>query len=157
MPPVSAFTRRVRRILLPFVAGLALAACPDGVQWSAQDKANARYIVRSLAATERAAQLVKELDARRASQAERDVAAAAWRAALVDALQVNDTVLTKAHRDLPRRWRQHYQRSLAELAEHYRSGGRAPGAASATRLNDFLRWYSATQPEFRWWRGGPGE
>jgi hypothetical protein len=156
MPPVSGPACRRARALLPFVAALALAGCPDGVHWSAQEKANARLLVRSLAVTAEATRLAAGIDARFATPAERGAVAAALRDALVAALQVNEPVLRKAHDELPRRWRGEYVRALQELIAYYEERRMPAGRNPGERLNAFLRWYRATQPEFRWWEGGPG-
>jgi hypothetical protein len=141
---------------LIIAASISIAACSSGIEWDSQEKANARLLVRSLQHAALASQLASATPAAAMTDAQRAAVAAALRAALHDALQVNDTVLHKAHDGLPKRWRREYQPALQALLAIY-AEGRAPRSRDpAQDFNAFLGWYRQTQPEFRWWPGGPG-
>lgn len=145
-----------RRIRSPIVAfTLLLAACSTGLEWSEPERRNAQHLVRALDATSAAARLagsdaVERMPAERRRRVAEHLTTARIQAALVD-----ESVLTKAHADLPKRWRREFQPALAALARHYETGLAPAGRDPALRINEFLSWYRSAEPEFRWWPGGP--
>lgn len=129
---------------------LSLTGCEQGVDWSPQEKENARHIFRSMDAMSRAATRANELPPRWSPD---DPAVERVRNHLTDAIiqagMVRDEVLVKAHPDLYNRFRGHYEPALKELLRYYR--GELDKTDAARRLSEFSRWYSRRQYEFRWW------
>lgn len=129
---------------------LGVTGCvEDGVQWSEQERENARYIERSLDAAARAAELANRLPPQpRPAQAEPVVEE--LETALAHATAVTDTVLQKAHPRLWGKFRGEYQPALARLIRYYRGGAPQEGRQAARQIREFSQWYNSHQHEFRW-------
>lgn len=145
------------RRIQPSVIALTLmfAACSSGLEWSEPERRNAQHLVRALDATSAAARLAGGEAVERMSAERRREVGGLLQTARIQAALVDESVLTKAHGELPKRWRREFQPALAALARHYETGHAPAGRDPALRINEFLSWYRSAQPEFRWWPGGP--
>lgn len=131
-----------------------LAGCSQGVNWSDQEKENARHIFLALESARAAA--------REANQLPRD-----WtpdgpavqpvidslNEALSHSAQVQRAVLVKAHPRLSDRFHAEFRPALAQLRDYFRTKELPSNTTPRQTIGDFSDWFYRQQHEFRWWRG----
>lgn len=138
------------QILTCLVAAL-LGACSDsGVTWSDTERQNARYLFESIAAAGRAADLANSLPAGTPDPLLAEPVIIELEKALNFALLVNETVLQKAHPELPHKFHNQYLPALNQLLRYYRTGQLPADARPAQELRAYTQWFIEHQYEFRW-------
>lgn len=131
---------------------MALAACSNGVDWSARERENAAHIRLSLEAVSNAAEIANAAASDDELLAQRERLLRALRAAHVNAVRVEDAVLDKLHPQLYAKFRLDYQRALGRMIQAYEQGDVGAAQNAAADIRDFVGWYRRENHTFRWWK-----
>jgi len=146
--------RPCSRLILLTLTALTLVACELGVSWSSSEKTNAQLIFQSVEDARRAADSANRLPADWSPGSDAvEPVIDALDDAIIKASQVRNAVLTKAHPELPQRFRLEYLHALKELREYYQTGEMEGTEDPRDTLAEFTQWFFSNQHEFRWWRG----
>lgn len=130
---------------------IALAACTEGVDWTARERENAAHIRASLEAVSDAASVSNEAASDSELLARRNRILQSLRSAHLHASEVNDNVLDKLHPQLYAKFRLGYQRALARMIQAYEAGDVSAAQDAAADVQDFINWYRENRHRFRWW------
>ncbi len=133
------------RLVLLLVSGL-LASCSGQVtEWSEDDKQNIRHFFISRDANQAATALS---NSSRGSFSQEEFLTLR-RLALAEARLVNDSVLAKAHPDLPERYRNLYQASLEYSINALEKGDNAASIKGSSLHDQWVDWFNAHKSKIR--------
>ncbi len=155
----SEIRHRVLGIALLVLALAAAGACSRGQIWSADEEENSRHFWASLAANDKATQLIGKNNPD-APQFGVDEINQYQRTALNEAKLVQDSVLEKAHPELREHFRSEYQKGLELILSSYKVAAASPSgppltgqidlqASGVTLLKQWAIWLDAHGREIK--------